>query len=195
MLDLNPIIKSHTPLPASSSAAFFSNVAPENKPPATGPEQVIPVYAIVESSSPEESSEGGGSWRGGWAKRFIPEEIRYETSMQATADGMITITHAPMGVHSVTKWKVRESGKEGEGLILEKTGQVTSNRMLMGFIKTTIQGSYEKLASDFVVALERMVEEEERVKREHEEVKREEIKDEKVPVKVEDGNDVIQTVA
>lgn len=158
MLDLNPIIKSHTPLPESSSHAFFQKVAPEDKPPATGPEQIVPVYAIVESMS-ENSSDGGGSWRGGWAKRFIPESITYETSMQNTEDGMITITHAPMGVHSVTKWVVRE-GKEGEGLVLEKTGKVTSNRMLMGFIKTTIQGSYEKLARDFVVELEKMVEEE-----------------------------------
>lgn len=117
--------------------------------------------------------------------------------MQATADGMITITHAPMGVHSVTKWKVRDNDKMGEGLILEKTGKVTSNRMLMGFIKTTIQGSYEKLASDFVVELERMVEDE-RVKKEElerEQMKQEEINDEKVLVKVDDVSEVIEAVA
>ena len=96
-----------------------------------------------------------------------------------------------MGVHSVTKWKVKD-GKEGEGLVLEKTGKVASNRMLMGFIKTTIQGSYEKLANDFVVELERMVEEE-RVKKE--EAKQEEVKEEKVPVNVE-GNEVkVEAVA
>ncbi|KUJ22054.1 uncharacterized protein LY89DRAFT_638216 [Mollisia scopiformis] len=162
MLALNPIIKSHSPLPDSSSKAFFTRVAPENKPPTTGPEQIVPVYAIVESTDAE-SSEGGGSWRGGWAKRFIPESITYETSMQNTEEGMISITQAPMGVQSVTRWTVTE--KPGEGLVLEKRGKVTSNRMLMTFIKTTIQGSYEKLANDFVIELERMIDEEEQEKK------------------------------
>ena len=64
-----------------------------------------------------------------------------------------------MGVNSVTTWVVREATEEegGKGLVLEKTGKVTSNRMLMGFIKTTLQESYEKLDRDFVAALEREV--------------------------------------
>lgn len=40
-------------------------------------------------------------------------------------------------------------------MVLEKTGQVTSNRMLMTFIKTTLQDSYEKLDRDFVAALDK----------------------------------------
>jgi len=158
MLELNPIIQSHSPLPESSSHAFFAKVAPENKPPATGPEEVIPVYAIVESMS-SESEGAGGSWRGGWASRFIPESITYESSLQNTDEGMISITHAPMGVHSITRWFVRDAD-DGQGQVLEKRGTVTSNRMLMGFIKTTIQGSYEKLADDFVAELEKEIEQE-----------------------------------
>ena len=159
MLGLNPIIKSFDRLPDSSSVAFFKNVSAGDKPPATGPEEFVPVYHVVETmgGGPEDSTTAG-SWRGGWAKRFIPDTITYETSLQNTEDGMISITHAPMGVNSVTRWAVMEP-VEGKGLVLEKTGKVTSNRMLMTFIKTTLQESYEKLARDFAVALEKEMEE------------------------------------
>ena len=40
---------------------------------------------------------GGGTWRGGWAKRFIPDTLEYETSMQKKEDGLVSITHAPSG--------------------------------------------------------------------------------------------------
>ena len=97
---------------------------------------------------------GGASWRGGWAKKFIPDSITYETSMEHLEDGLRSITHAPMGVHSVTLWQM----KEGEhGLVLEERGKVTSNRMLMAFIKTTLQESHEKLVKDFLVALEKSI--------------------------------------
>jgi hypothetical protein len=163
MLALNPILKSHKLLPESSSVAFFSKVPGEHKPPATGEvDGFIPVYEIVEameSGTPEGEAQSG-SWRGGWANRFIPDTITYESSIQSTPDGMVSITHAPMGVNSVTTWVVREATEEeggGKGLVLEKTGKVTSNRMLMTFIKTTLQESYEKLDRDFVAALERDV--------------------------------------
>ena len=106
-----------------------------------------------------DAEQGGGSWRGGWAKRFIPDEIKYETSMECLADGLRSITHAPMGVHSSTTWIVRDGNgdEEGEGLVLEERGKVTSNRMLMGFIKTTLQASHEKLVKDFMAVLEREV--------------------------------------
>jgi hypothetical protein len=65
---------------------------------------------------------------------------------------MLAITHAPMGVHSVTEWIVRE---ENDGLVLEEKGEVTSNRMLMGFIKTTFHESHEKLVKDFVAMVEK----------------------------------------
>jgi hypothetical protein len=78
--------------------------------------------------------------------------------MQNTPYGMVSITHAPMGVNSVTTWVVREATQEeGTGLVVEKTGKVTSNRMLMGFIKTTLQDSHEKLCDDFLAALQREV--------------------------------------
>jgi hypothetical protein len=161
MHDLNPIIKSHTLLDASASAAFFASVPPENKPPATGPEPPsgIPVYSVIEASSGTGEQEGGSTWRGGWAKRFIPDEIKYETSLQSTDEGMITLTHAPMGVQSITRWLLRRSAKEGEGLVVLMSGVVTSNKMLMAFIKTTIQGSYDRLASEFLMALEKEVKE------------------------------------
>jgi hypothetical protein len=145
MLGLNPIIKSFDRLPDSSSIAFFKHVSAEDKPPATGPEELVAVYDVV-------------GWRGGWAKRFIPDTITYETSLQNTENGMISITHAPMGVNSVTRWTLMEA-EEGQGLVLVKTGKVTSNRMLMTFIRTTLQESYEKLAKDFAAALEKEIEE------------------------------------
>ena len=155
MLGLNPIIKSFDRLPDSSSTAFFKHVSAEDKPPATGPEEFVPVYHVVETmgGGPEDGAQAG-SWRGGWAKRFIPDTITYETSLQNTENGMISITHAPMGVNSVTRWTLMEA-EEGQGLVLVKTGKVTSNRMLMTFIRTTLQESYEKLANDFAAALEK----------------------------------------
>jgi len=58
-----------------------------------------------------------------------------------------------MGVHSVTTWSLREDGDGG--LVLDERGTVTSNRMLMGFIRTTLQGSHDKLVRNFVAVLER----------------------------------------
>lgn len=66
-----------------------------------------------------------------------------------------------MGVHSVTTWIVREAGPGesslmlGDGrLVLEEKGVVRASRMLMGFIKTTLQESHEKLVKDFMGVLE-----------------------------------------
>jgi hypothetical protein len=163
MLALNPILKSHKLLPESSSISFFSRVPDEHKPPATGTfDGAIPVYEVIEAmdSGAADGEAQSGSWRGGWASRFVPDTITYESSIQNTPDGMVSITHAPMGVNSVTTWVVRgarEEEGEGKGLVLEITGKVTSNRMLMGFIKTTLQDSYEKLDRDFVAALEREI--------------------------------------
>lgn len=71
--------------------------------------------------------------------------------MDHLPDGLRSITHAPMGVHSSTTWIV--AGEEGS-LVLEERGKVTSNRMLMGFIRTTLQESHEKLVRDFMAVLE-----------------------------------------
>lgn len=150
MIELNPIVKSHTLLPSSSSTAFFKSEAKTLTP--ASPEST-PVYEVVEDMSGE-SDGGGGSWRGGWASRFVPSELKYETSMEVLEDGLRSITHAPMGVHSSTTWIIKE---EGESLVLEERGKVTSNRMLMGFIKTTLQESHEKLVKDFMVALEKSI--------------------------------------
>lgn len=154
MIKLNPVVKSYERLPSSAAIAFFKHVAPEHKSP-TSPSSAS-VYKVIEDTSGGADEARGGSWRGGWAKRFIPDTITYETSLEARPDGMVTITHAPMGVNSVTIWVVRE-GKQGGGVELEKTGIVTSNMMLMGFIKTTLQESYDKIVRDFVAALEKEV--------------------------------------
>lgn len=66
-----------------------------------------------------------------------------------------------MGVHSITTWLVKEDEDGNGGLVLEERGEVTSNRMLMGFIKTTLQESHDKLVRDFVKVLETQVEEQE----------------------------------
>lgn len=158
MVRMNPIIKSHERLPESSAIAFFKSVPAEHRPPATGTSQPSVFHIIEESGGEPEDGAQAGNWRGGWAKRFVPDTLAYETSIQATENGMISITRAPMGVHSVTIWTVVEKGA-GEPLVVEKTGRVTSNRMLMTFIKTTLQESYETLARDFEAALEKEVNE------------------------------------
>lgn len=156
MILLNPIVKSHHHLP-DASPAFFAHEPEAYKPT---PDKPVPVYQVTEDMSGSPDGEpAGGTWRGGWAKRFVPDSITYETSMQNREDGLVAITHAPMGVHSVTTWVVDDAG-EGGGLVLRETGCVTSNRMLMGFIKTTLQDSHDKLVKDFVAFL---VKESERV--------------------------------
>lgn len=149
MITVNPLVTAHTLLPESAFEAF------KHEPALSGP---APVYSITDDMSATASSDsGGGSWRGGWAKRFVPDAITYQACFLNREDGMLTITHAPMGVRSVTTWLVKEGG-EG-GLVLEERGEVTSNRMLMGFIKTTLQESHDKLVRDFVKVLEKEVEE------------------------------------
>lgn len=148
-MDLNPIIISHDLIPPASSIAFFKSVSADYQPSKLAQ---TAVYKVTERVGEEGAS---GTWRGGWAKRFIPDTLTYETSMESKEDGMRSITNAPMGVHSVTTWLVKDSEEEGAGLILEKMGLVTSNKMLMGFIRTTINESYEKLATEFVALLEK----------------------------------------
>jgi hypothetical protein len=69
--------------------------------------------------------------------------------------GHIAITHAPMGVNSVTTWTLRESE---EGLVVDMSGEVESNKMSMAFIKTTLSESYTKLAERFLKDLKKEVE-------------------------------------
>ena len=152
MLSLSPIVTSYKLLPSTSSTSFFSSETPALKP--SSPESTN-VYEVVEDMSGSDES-GAGSWRGGWAKRFIPDSISYETSIEPLEDGMRSITHAPMGVHSVTVWCLKFGEGEG-GLVLEERGKVTSNRMLMGFIKTTLQESHEKMVREFMIVLEKSV--------------------------------------
>jgi hypothetical protein len=85
----------------------------------------------------------------------VPSELSYESSCQHLEDGGMILTHAPMGVNSVTTWKI-EQGEEG--LMVDMKLVVNSNRMLMTFIKTTLQGSVEKLVDDFLKAVERVQE-------------------------------------
>ena len=158
MIHMNPVVTSVKLLPEESSIAFFNAVPAADKPEPVEGEvpKVWPVYEVVEdmSTAPEEANTG--NWRGGWAKRFIPDSIKYETSIEATADGMRSITHAAMGVSSVTHWFVKIA-EGGEGVVVEKVGRVTSNRMLMSFIRTTLEESHQKLAVDFVAAVEKYV--------------------------------------
>ncbi|KAG4422955.1 hypothetical protein IFR04_003867 [Cadophora malorum] len=169
MLDLNPSKITYTLLPPSTSTQFYSSVPAAHKPPTIpGDISTLPVYHVTEhqgTSSSGENEVQGGHWKGSWIKRFVPNELTYQTSVQHTADGMISITHAPMGVQSVTTWIVRDPVAEGQGCVLEKSGKVWSNRALMGFIKGGLQGSYEKLAADFVRALEKTVVDEQEQKR------------------------------
>ncbi|KAF7927349.1 uncharacterized protein EAE97_010024 [Botrytis byssoidea] len=158
MISLNPLVTAHTLLPPTHILAvdFFKTEPPSLQPSASCP---CEIWEITDDMSAAEGDNGGG-WRGGWAKRFVPDQITYTSSLQDREDGLVSVTHAPMGVHSVTTWIVREAGPGesslmlGQGrLVLEEKGVVRASRMLMGFIKTTLQESHEKLVKDFMRVL------------------------------------------
>ncbi|RFU30080.1 hypothetical protein B7463_g6265, partial [Scytalidium lignicola] len=162
MITMNPLVTDYFAHPEDVARDFFKNEHPDHKPPLdyTGREISVPVYSITDdmSGSPkngqpvdEDTAASGGNFRGGWTKKFVPDKITYSASMHNRPDGLLSITHAPMGVHSVTTWLVKET-YDGQ-LVLEEKGLVTSNRMLMGFIKTTLQSSHDKLVEDFIAEL------------------------------------------
>ncbi|KAG9237729.1 hypothetical protein BJ875DRAFT_125350 [Amylocarpus encephaloides] len=151
ILSLNPIIKSYVVLPPASSVSFYQNVVNELKPSTRAEIEKTRVFSVIEGSG-DSKGEDGDTWRGGWAQMFVPDQISYETSYQQRDGGAVAITHAPMGVRSVTHWSVEEI--EGRLMIAVKL-VVTSNRMLMGFIKTTLQASINQLSGDFVKAMDK----------------------------------------
>jgi len=172
MITLNPLVTNYQLLPPSASVEFFKHESSSTTKTQSNGEPIL-VYEVTDDMSVaatgnegEGAGGSGGCWRGGWAKRFVPDSITYNSSMQDTEDGLVSITHAPMGVHSVTTWVVREIGEGGEGLVLEERGNISSNRLLMGFIKTTLQDSHEKLVKDFVAELERELGDEEKAEEE-----------------------------
>ncbi|TGO60556.1 hypothetical protein BOTNAR_0143g00180 [Botryotinia narcissicola] len=158
MISLNLLVTAHTLLPPTHILAvdFFKTEPPSLQPSTSSP---CEIWEITDDISAADGDNGGG-WRGGWAKRFVPDQITYTSSLQDREDGLVSVTHAPMGVHSVTTWIVREAGPGesslmlGQGrLVLEEKGVVRASRMLMGFIKTTLQESHEKLVKDFMRVL------------------------------------------
>ncbi|CAD6444298.1 619b9e6c-33b3-4b0c-8a40-841fdb9fe021 [Sclerotinia trifoliorum] len=160
MITMNPLVTVHTLLPPTHILAkdFFKFEPIELQPSTRCP---CEIWEITDDLSANTEGETGSGWRGGWSKRFIPDQITYTSSLQDREDGLVSITHAPMGVHSVTTWIVREAGPGesslmlGDGrLVLEEKGVVRASRMLMGFIKTTLQESHEKLVKDFMGVLE-----------------------------------------
>lgn len=159
MIHMNPVVKSVKRLPDESCTAFFKSVPAEHKPPIVHgqPSIILPVYEVVEDMSGESPEAQEGNWRGGWAKRFIPDSIKYETSIEAREDGMKSHTHAAMGVSSMTHWIVKDPEGDDGVVVVEKIGCVTANKMLMSFISTTLEESHKKLAVDFVAAVENYV--------------------------------------
>lgn len=158
---MNPLVTAHTLLQPTHTLAidFFKSESEDLQPTASTP---CAIWEITEDMAAGNSEDNGGGWRGGWAKRFIPDKITYTSSLQDRKDGLVSVTHAPMGVHSVTTWIVREAGPgesslllgSGGRLLLEEKGVVSASRMLMGFIKTTFQDSHEKLVEDFMGVLD-----------------------------------------
>jgi hypothetical protein len=147
IISLNPLVKSYIIL--SSSAPFYKSVPADLKPSSATDLEKISVYSVIESSAPAEEGTGA-TWRGGWTKAFVPSELSYENSYQHMEQGGMILTHAPMGVNSVTRWTIE--GAEGAWTVKLEL-KVNSNRMLMGLIKTTLQPSVEKLIDDFVKAV------------------------------------------
>lgn len=85
----------------------------------------------------------------------MPDKVQYETGSENTPDGLVSITHAPLNVNSVTTWTVRE---EAGGLVVDMTGKVESNKVLMQFIKRMVPNDYNELAARFLEALKKDVE-------------------------------------
>ncbi|EHK99972.1 hypothetical protein M7I_4055 [Glarea lozoyensis 74030] len=152
IIALNPLIKSYKPV--SSPVAFYKSVPADLKPSSTAELEALSVLSVIENSAPPEGTTGA-TWRGGWTKAFVPSELSYESSFQHLEDGGMILTHAPMGVNSVTTWKIEQGD---EGLMVNMKLVVNSNKMLMAFIKTTLQDSVEKLVDDFLKAVEKVQE-------------------------------------
>jgi hypothetical protein len=87
----------------------------------------------------------------------VPDKVQYETGMENTPSGATHITHAPLGVSSVTTWTVRQKGP-GKACVVDMTGKVESNKILMQFIKKMLPEDYQGLAQRFLEALVKDVE-------------------------------------
>lgn len=85
----------------------------------------------------------------------MPDKVQYETGIENTPEGLISITHAPLNVNSVTTWVIKEGAG---GLVVEMTGKVESNKVLMQFIKRMLPNDYNELAARFLEALKKDVE-------------------------------------
>ncbi|KAM3084548.1 hypothetical protein ACMFMG_001350 [Clarireedia jacksonii] len=162
MITLNPLVTAHHLLSSDPSSKvtldFFRQEAKDLWPSDAYP-GCTDIWEITDDMGSASSGESSG-WRGSWASKFVPEKITYNSSLQDREDGMVSVTHAPMGVHSVTSWVLKEAEGEVEGgkkWVLEERGEVRASRFLIGFIKTTLQQSHDKLVKDFMNALEEEV--------------------------------------
>ncbi|QSZ37282.1 hypothetical protein DSL72_009376 [Monilinia vaccinii-corymbosi] len=160
MITMNPLVTAHTLLPPTHVRAvnFFKSEPRDLQPSASSPSEI---WEITDDMTAGKAADNAG-WRGWWTKRFVPDRITYTSSLQDREDGLITVTHAPMGLHIVGTWIVREAGP-GEAsvmlgsrgrLVLEERAVVRASRILMGFIKATLQESHDKLAREFMRVLE-----------------------------------------
>lgn len=151
MITMNPLVADYFALAEEESKNFFKHEHPDHKPPLDymGREIPVPVYSITDDMT--RPGRDGQAANGGWTKKFVPEKITYSASMRNLSNGLLSVTHAPMGIHSVTTWLVKET-YDGQ-LVIEERGLMTSNRLLMGFIKSTLHDSHDKLLSDIVTEL------------------------------------------
>lgn len=161
ILNLNANLVTATKLAATSveHAEFYRGEAEQDRPGAGEDARATPIYNVVEREGGKTGKTEGGLYSG-LAKRLVGDEVRYRMGLRATPDGLVMISHAMMGVWSRTTWTVRTAVESdegfpgsGTGLVVQETGELRCNRMLMGFIKTTMEQSHEKLVDDFVQAL------------------------------------------
>jgi hypothetical protein len=157
---MNPLVTTYRRLPPSAVSSLFKHEAAECRPSAEEAREEVgtPIYVVTEDMSQVDTSSKahGGSWLDWLVRWFIPNTITSRLCMQNREDGLHSIAHAPMGVHGTTTWLVKVT-EDGKGLLLEERGIITGNRMLMGFIKPTLQQSHETLVRRFVAALEKEV--------------------------------------
>ncbi|KAB8296218.1 hypothetical protein EYC80_008999 [Monilinia laxa] len=146
MISMNPLVTAHTLLPPTHILAvdFFKTEPADLQPTASSPCEVWEVTDDMAAANVEES---GGGWRGGWAKRFIPDQITYLSCFQDREDGLLSVTHAPMGSTQCDDLDCEGSGAWGEFSDAGIGGKIGFGGEGGG------EGDHEKLVRDFMKVL------------------------------------------
>lgn len=81
-----------------------------------------------------------------------PSTVQYSGDFTNEADGVVVLTHAPMGFEGWSKWSI-EDGEDGLEVVEEAT--IRCPLVLMPFIKSTVKSSHDKLHVQLVERLKK----------------------------------------